>query len=355
MIGLGFRLTLRGWKRMVLVSVGLAVALLFYSYYQITLERLAESAVDLATPPPLPGDALITFQNGIAVADYQYDFSSLVDVTDYFAVNQSSIWLEGQATEATLLALDMLQPRLNLKVALESGRLPSTADEVCLTATAAKQAALQLGDWLACADGRRLTVVGLLRSNSVLPLPLFVQNLVLFTQLTDQNTLHFAFAYFPASKNSQVMWALGSKYSRRYDVTVYSLMSSQEMGVDTRTIGEGLVSNMSTVLVLAVGAFLANMQLVGLLSKRKETQAMKAVGLSREQLLLFPLLDALWAGLVALPCFLLGWRFILPAFINERLGLLDPLAVRAAILGLAVCLGAGLLAGLVNSQGQFAE
>lgn len=355
MIALGIRLTLRSWKRMLLVSAGLAVALLFYGYYQITLARIAQTAVEMAGPPPMPGEAMVRFADGIELDQYQYDFSALRDVTGYFAVSESTFALVGRESPATLLALDMQLPLLDLQAALKSGRLPEAPDEVCVTDEAATEEGLALGDIMQDDAERRLTVVGVLRSQSALPLPLIVQEPVLFTQNATPETVHYAFLYFPNSKNSAVTWALNGKYAHRHDVIVYSLLSTEEMGMDTRTLSEGLVSKMSTLLVFTVGAFLANMQLVGLLNKRKETQALKAVGLSFGQILLFPVLDALWAGLVAVPLFLLGWQFALPAIVNEPLSITDPLAMQAAALGMAVCLAAGLLAGSVNSQGQFAD
>lgn len=355
MITLGLRLTLRGWRRMLLVSAGLAIALLFYGYYQITLARIAQEAVDMAAPPPMPGEAMVRFADGIGLELYQSDFSSLKDVTAHFAVSESSFVVTGRDSAATLLALDMQLPVLDLQAALKSGRLPEAPDEVCVTDKTATEEGLALGDVVQGTDQRQLTVVGLLRSQSALPLPLIVQEPVFFAHNATPETVHYAFLYFPNSKNSVVTWALNGKYAYRPDVTVYSLLSTEEMGMDTRTLSEGLVSKMSTLLVFTVGAFLANMQLVGLLNKRKETQALKAVGLSLGQMLLFPVLDALWAGLVAIPLFLLGWQFALPAFVNEPLSFSDPLALQAAALGLAVCLAAGLLAGSVNSKGQFAD
>ncbi len=355
MITLGIRLTLRGWKRMLLVSAGLAAALLFYGYYQITLARIAQTTVDMAGPPPMPGEAMVRFSDGLELDLYQDDFATLRDVTDHFAVSESSFALAGREEAGSLLALDMQLPVLDLQAALKSGRLPEAPNEVCVTDKTATEEGLALGDVVQGADGRQLTAVGLLRSQSALPLPLITQEPVFFTQNATPETVHYAFVYFPNSKNSAVTWAINSKYAHRRDVTVYSLLSTEEMGMDTRTLSEGLVSKMSTLLVFTVGAFLANMQLVGLLNKRKETQALKAVGLSYGQMLLFPVLDAFWAGLAAIPLFLLGWQFALPAFVNEPLSITDPLAIQAAALGLAVCLAAGLLAGSVNSKGQFAD
>lgn len=355
MITLGVRLTLRGWKQLLLVSAGLAVALLFYGYYQITLAHIAQTAVDMTCPPPMPGDALVRFADGMALEQYEIDFSALSDVTGHFAVSESSLNLPEHEEAATLLSLDMQLRLLDLQAALQSGRLPEAPGEVCVTDRTAAEEELALGDVVQGNDEQQLTVVGLLRSQSALPLPLIIQEPVFFAHSAAPETVHYAFLYFPASRNSAVTWAVSQKYTHRHDVTVYSLLSTEEMGMDTRTLSEGLVSKMSTLLVITVGAFLANMQLVGLLNKRKETQALKAVGLSYVQMLIFPVFDALWAGLAATPLFLLGWQFVLPLFVNEPLRVTDPLAIQSAALGLTVCLAAGLLAGAVNSKGQFAD
>lgn len=354
MTGLAIRMTLRNWRRLVLASLGLAVALLLFAYYQVMVSGLVKTATALSTKRLYSGDIVVVCPGGV-YPGFVEETIKRPGVTDVFPIEEQRVSTD--VGDASLLVMDASFPDLNLKDTLLQGRLPAQTGEVCVDDAIAKEHNLAIGSQIDVSGDaqRKLSVVGILDSSRQMPRSLDSNRITLIGHGTPAS-INFCIVYVVPQGVQANTYILSQQLKPLGGFAVAPNASADSNDAVPTPMTEGLVRIMSVFIVLAVGGFLCNMLMVGMLSRQREYDALHALGVPKEQVLSLPLSDAMFAGIMAMPLVVLGWILVLPRIIPSGTqytsALRPPLLVSAMLLGMLTSMAAGCLAWQVSYKGR---
>lgn len=350
MSGLALQMALRNWRRVLVAALALALALTLFVYYQVMVAGLTATVQATAARRLVPADILVYAADGLP-ANVLAQIRGNQSVASVALISERK--LTADVGPVTLLQLDTTMAEFDLGGKVVQGRLPKSPGEVCVADCDATTLGLAIGSQIHVdgVDGTVYVVTGLLDATRPIPRPVNRDAIGLIMHQVDPEGASIALVNLSSTTFSQTYRLTRTWSEPLKSVGGYAAAPNADAS-NSKPSGlvESLVSGMSVFLVAAVGVFLGNLLLTNMLGRKKEYDALHVIGLLAEELVMFPLAEAILVALMAVPGLLVSWFLILPRVVPGgviyRAALTPGLLGSASLLGVIVAAVTGTVVGV---------